>query len=73
MKKRILTICIPACLLLIPAIAAACPGCNSALGNEAGRGFNTSIAFMMSMPFLVVGSIAVGVFFSLKKRPKKKN
>jgi uncharacterized membrane protein YciS (DUF1049 family) len=41
----------------------ACPGCNAAMDNTVGRGFNLSVLFLMGMPFFVFGSIAVGIFF----------
>ena len=52
---------------IIPQTLFACPGCNSILDNFVGRGFNTSIAFMMAMPFLVMGSIGVGIMYISKK------
>ncbi len=45
-----------------PMAATACPGCNFAMDNAVGRGFNMSILFMMAMPFFVVGSMVVGLF-----------
>jgi len=48
-------------VILNPLIATACPGCNFAMDNTVGRGFNMSILFMMAMPFFVVGSMVVGL------------
>ena len=50
-----------------PAIAHACPGCNSALDNSLGFGFNTSILFMMSMPFVVAGAIGFGLIYTYRR------
>lgn len=44
-----------------PIAAYACPGCNFAMDNTVGRGFNMSILFLMAMPFFVVGSVVVGL------------
>lgn len=49
--------------LLIPFAVQACPLCVEALeGSELGRGFNTSILFLLMMPFALVGSIGGGLF-----------
>lgn len=49
----------------------ACPGCNAVL-NEAGQGINYSVLFMMAMPFLVFGSIAVGIIYVNRQKQEKK-
>ncbi len=54
-------------LALWPEGLMACPGCNSILGNLVGRGFNLSVLFLMAMPFLVAGSIALGIVFMARK------
>lgn len=50
-------------LALLPGIAEACPGCNAAMDNTVGRGFNMSVLFLMGMPFFVFGTLAFGIFF----------
>jgi len=65
--KLRLIVLVMAFLAQAPATAFACPGCNSILDNFVGRGFNTSIAFMMAMPFLVMGSIVVGIVYVSKQ------
>ena len=50
--------------------AHACPGCAEALPGHVSHGFNTSVLFLMVMPFLVAGSIAFGIIFiSKNNRP----
>lgn len=51
--------------------AFACPGCGEAMDATVGRGFNMSIAFMMSMPFLVFGSLLLGVIFVVRSKRGK--
>jgi hypothetical protein len=50
-----------------PVAAQACPGCNNALNGDLGLGFNTSILFMMAMPFTVVGCVAAGIVLLHRK------
>jgi len=48
-----------AALLLIPAAGHACSVCGgAAMGTDAGTGFNTSLFFLIAMPYVVVGAIA---------------
>jgi hypothetical protein len=54
-------------VLLSPALANACPGCTAAMNGSVSRGFNSSILFMMAMPFLVVGSIAAGLIYTYRR------
>ncbi len=55
-------------VLLIPVTVQACPLCVEALkGSDVGRGFNTSILFLLLMPFALVGSIGGGLFFYLRR------
>ena len=57
-------------LQLAPAVVRACPGCNGALDNSLGFGFNSSILFMMSMPFVVAGAIGVGLIYTYRRAQK---
>ena len=58
-------------LLLIPIAVQACPLCVDALeGSELGRGFNTSIMFLLFMPFALVGSIGGGLFFYARRHSR---
>jgi len=58
-------------MAIVPAIAEACPGCNAAMDNTVGRGFNMSVLFLMGMPFFVFGSIAVGIFFVRRNQQRR--
>jgi len=53
--------------LATPQFVHACPGCNAALNNSVGFGFNTSILFMMAMPFIVAGAIGVGLIYTYRR------
>lgn len=58
---------ITAAIITAPVLAHACPGCNGALDNSLGFGFNTSILFMMSMPFVVAGAIGFGLIYTYRR------
>lgn len=49
--------------ILSPVSLQACPGCSAALDATVGRGFNLSILFLMTMPFLVLAGILGGLVF----------
>ncbi|NIR47122.1 hypothetical protein GWO43_01350 [candidate division KSB1 bacterium] len=57
--------------ILNPLLVHACPGCGAALDSTLGRGFNMSIVFLMAMPFLVFGTIVVGVIFVYRSHQNK--
>lgn len=63
--------CIFAAIATASSLAHACPGCNGALDNSLGFGFNTSILFMMSMPFVVAGAIGFGLIYTYRRAQKK--
>jgi len=48
-------------IIFAPQLLSACPGCNALSDNSLGQGFNSSVLFLMSMPFVVFGSIAMGI------------
>ena len=50
-----------------PLLLQACPGCASAINGDLGRGLNTSILFMMAMPFTTIGLIASCIFFMYRR------
>ncbi|MBR9979041.1 MAG: hypothetical protein KFH87_13225 [Bacteroidetes bacterium] len=58
--------------LIIPDIASACPNCKEAYVDDGqssvSSGFNNSILFMMAVPFLVVGTFALRLWFAQRKR-----
>ena len=45
-----------AAVMLLPAIAAACPNCKDALGDGAATGFYWSTLFLIGAPFVVFGT-----------------
>jgi hypothetical protein len=52
--------------------ATACPSCKEALGNSSGggdlvSGFFWSILFMLSMPFLLLGSFGLYFYYLVRK------
>ena len=51
----------------------ACPGCGAALNAEAGLGFNLSVLYMMAMPFIVFGCVAIGVVYVTRQNRTKAN
>ena len=59
-------------LLSVADFAAACPSCKEALGNSSGggdlvSGFFWSILFMLSMPFLLLGSFGLYFYCLVRK------
>lgn len=57
-RCRIVVSGVAAAVVLSPYTAQACSVCGgAAIGTDPGTGFNTSILFLLSMPFLVVGLI----------------
>ena len=59
-----------AVVLLSTAAAEACPMCKTALGSGAQHFINAwgaSIVFMLSMPFLLVGSFSVYMYVLVKR------
>jgi hypothetical protein len=55
-----------------PHVAQGCPMCEVAVDgakDQLGRGLNVSIGFLMSMPFLLVGSVG-GWLFYMKRRER---
>ncbi|MFQ5960838.1 MAG: hypothetical protein ACE5MG_05540 [Candidatus Methylomirabilales bacterium] len=53
---------------LSPFTALACSVCGgSAMGTDPGTGFNTSILFLLSMPFLVLGVIGGWLIYTFRR------
>ena len=51
----------------------ACPGCGAALNGEISHGFNLSVLYMMAMPFIVFGGVAIGIVYVTKQNRTKAN
>lgn len=70
---------IPALLLGLAATAQACPGCKEALASSEGAqgdivsGYFWSILFMMSMPFVILGTFGIVVYRAMKKAQAAEN
>ncbi len=68
--KAMASLCACAVVLLSTAAAEACPMCKTALGSGAQHFINAwgaSIVFMLSMPFLLVGSFSVYMYVLVKR------
>jgi len=68
----ILAIAAVAIVLSLDAAAWACPNCreglaNNPAGQSLARGFYYSILFMMSMPFLVLGTLGTVAYRSVQR------
>lgn len=72
MKKLLLPALILAVVLLLPEWAAACPNCKEAYMTDGqtpvSSGFNTSIYFMMAMPFLVLGGFTLRIWMAQRRQ-----
>jgi uncharacterized membrane protein len=62
-----------ALLLLLASVAAACPTCKEGLaqndpqGRAIAAGYYYSILFMMSMPYLVLGTFASVAYYAIRR------
>lgn len=59
-------------LLLLPAMAVACPSCKQALASQEGggdlvQGFFWSILFMVSMPFTILGVFSGCMYLAVRR------
>lgn len=65
----VLTVGVATAVMLDPGTARACSVCGgSALGTDPGTGFNSSILFLLTMPYLVVGVIGGWLMYSYRRR-----
>ena len=74
MKSRAVWIAAIAIAVLLAGVqtATACPSCKEALGSSSGggdlvSGFFWSILFMLSMPFLLLGSFGLYFYYLVRK------
>lgn len=61
-----------AVLLVLPALAVACPSCKQALASQEGggdlvQGFFWSILFMVSMPFTILGVFSGCMYLAVRR------
>jgi len=54
-----------------PLAAHACAVCVTGAGDPTADAFNWSVLFLMAMPYLVVGSIGGGLFYSYRRAAKR--
>lgn len=60
------------CSLLLVGVASACPTCKENLAHDPAsaslaRGFYYSILFMVSMPFVIFGSLSAYFYYEVRK------
>ena len=66
-----------ALVLLIASVAAACPTCKEGLaqndpqGQSLAAGYYYSILFMMSMPYIVLGTFGSVAYYSIRRAGRK--
>ena len=66
-----------ALVLMIASVAAACPTCKEGLaqndphGQSIAVGYYYSILFMMSMPYIVLGTFGSCAYYSIRKARQK--
>lgn len=72
MKKIWIILVVVAFALLLPELLSACPNCKEAYladgRTPVSSGFNTSIYFMMGMPFLVLSGFALRLWLAQRHR-----
>ena len=73
MKKILITLIPVLALILLPELLHACPNCKEAYMADGqtpvSSGFNTSIYFLMAMPFLVLGTVTLRIWLAQRRRP----
>jgi hypothetical protein len=57
----------------IPMISHACSVCLTGAGDPTADAFNTSVLFLMVMPYVVVGSIVGGLIFMYRRAVKRRD
>jgi len=68
-----------ALVLLIASVAAACPTCKEGLaqndpqGQAIAAGYYYSILFMMSMPYIVLGTFGTIAYYSIRRARRANN
>ena len=70
--KRILTAYVAMVLMTNPLAVYACAVCVTGAGDPTADAFNWSVLFLMAMPYLVVGSIAGGLFYTYRRTAAKR-
>jgi hypothetical protein len=68
--NRIISIVTCATVLALPQLALACPGCKDNLTEQHVNAYGWSIVFMMSMPFLILGTLSAYFYYEVRKARK---
>ena len=73
-RRLLLAIFISTLALLFPIAAHACAVCLTGAGTNdpVADAFNSSVLFLMAMPYAVVGSIAGWLFYNYRRELKKR-
>lgn len=75
MTNRIRTIFLSLIVaLLLSSLATACPTCKESIGEHGGnlvRGYQWSILFMMSMPFLILAGMSSMFYLDVRRARKR--
>ena len=62
-------------LLVVPAAVSACPTCKDGIAQDGGghmaRGYQASIIFMMSMPFLILGGLSTYFYLEVRRARRR--
>jgi heme/copper-type cytochrome/quinol oxidase subunit 2 len=72
-KKQVVFLIAAAVLLVLgPSLAVACPTCTEGMASDPAhaslvRGYFWSIIFMMSMPFLILGSLSSYFYYEVRR------
>ncbi|MBN1447674.1 MAG: hypothetical protein JXA28_07065 [Bacteroidetes bacterium] len=71
----LLLVCLSVVAMAMPDVAVACPNCKESYMEEGqsslASGFNTSILFMMVMPFLVIGGFVLRLWMAQRETHKE--
>jgi hypothetical protein len=68
------TVLFVALVLLFAGVASACPTCKDGISENGGnlvRGYQWSIIFMMSMPFLILGGMSTMFYLDVRRARKR--
>lgn len=68
--RRTIAIIASLVLLLAAQPALACPGCKDNLTEQHVNAYGWSIIFMMSMPFLILGTLSAYFYYEVRKARK---
>jgi hypothetical protein len=70
--RWIVPLCGVSTVLITNLLVHACAVCVTGAGDPTTDAFNWSVLFLMAMPYLVVGSIAGGLFYTYRRTAAKR-